>query len=235
METLRSKPIIEKQKGFTLPGIIISMMIMSIMSLGAVSASTLLVDLNRERLQKVNMLDIKRSLLESYEDTGTITTSLVTLDDYSSLDYSQLVDFSGAQFQILDNGGTPFSYNGSGATYVAAILTPYGDGLDSSIAANALTIAKSEAFTLIASNDLSNTLRGKTATKIAACNSAITNYTSAVGVAPVAPIDLVAGGYIEANKIIDEFGNNLVFDATPVCYSIGRNGINDLKAVDDIT
>ena len=216
------------------PSVIIASIIMGIMMLAANTQSTLLVDLQRERVQKSHMMDIKRTLLESYEDTGVVTTALTTLDGYSSLDYSLLKDLGDSSFIILDNGGTPFSYNGSTATYKAVIVTPYQDGLDSTIATNVLTINNSEAFVLVSQSDLDRTLRGQTKAKITACNSAITNYVANVGSNPLSPLDLVAGGYIEANKIIDDFGNNMVFDATPICYSIGRNGIDDSKGSDDI-
>ncbi|WP_127471949.1 hypothetical protein [Thiomicrorhabdus aquaedulcis] len=222
----------------SLPSIVIAAIIFSIMSMAAFTQAGFILDLKEKNEQTATMQYVKKAILSSYTQTGAVfgnsSGDLSGLSIYSEMDVGKLVDLTGVPFAVLNNGGSAFSFEGSGSIYSAVVVAQFKDGLNSEISSNEFLSRGSENYLLITTIELAATPRGKTLSKITACSTASQNYQSIEGAYAVNSIQLVAGNYLEGSEILDGFGNNFVIGGTGECYSKGLNGIDNNKSSDDI-
>lgn len=229
----------------SLPSLIIASIIFSIMSMGVYTQSSIMIDKASERLQAGDMDIIKQSILTHFNETGNIETSLEVLNSLSTRDLLTIKDMTDNSFVILNNGGEPFSFNGSASVYRAVIIAEYSDGLNSEISSSEFLSRGGEPFVLIPQAEIDLTDRSlkeredavkvlKTLEKVTACNSASSNFNSANGVYPSSVGELIGDAnntYLEPYKLVDEYGHSLMVGAT--CYSLGPDGISGTE--DDIS
>lgn len=217
----------------TLPSVIIASIIFSIMTMGVINQSSMILDMEKEKAQMSDMKEIKQAVLLDYEGTGLIEKSLLNLSEHSYIDMTSLTDIGGGEFHVLDNGNTTFTFNGSG-NFRGVVLSSNNDGLDSSIDTNDLIIRSGEAHLLIAQSDLDQTSRGKTEKIITKCNTALSNFVSIEGRAPVDIYEIASLSYLDGKDLIDGFNKILLLNGSTNCYSSGLNGVDDSQLGDDV-
>lgn len=213
-------------------GMIIASIIMSILTMSSSGQVALLLDIAEEKEQNVSMFEIKKAAKVMYDAEGYISPDKVLLNAYADVDILSLQDNSKTDFEVLNNAGVPFTYNG--VSYLAVIVAPYSDGLDSEIVSDVFEPRNSEDFLLVSVNELNAGIRGETLKKIVFCNTAVTNYQSVEGILPTNVQQLMTLDYIAPIDSMDGFGHNLLISSGGQCYSSGIDNTDNNMSGDDI-
>lgn len=215
--------------------IVIMTVILSYMSMTSSFMTTSALDLVKGQKQTKDMTMIEEGVLLYFDENGVLPGGFTDITPYLSyVSMNGWKDADGADFEIIDNGGVPFSHLGVN-TYIAAIVAPGKNGLDSTIAANTLVVNDNEVVYLIPQEKFDSGFRGTSFEAISYCNNASILFAAANGGSnPANLTDLTVGGYLNPNYAFDGRGNLLIATGGS-CYSRGWNGIDEAGAGDDLS
>lgn len=215
--------------------IVIMTVILSYLSMTSSFLTTSSLDIVKSQKQTNDMMIISSGVTSYYDETGALPSNFTDILPY--LIYATTngwKDADGADFEIVTNGGAVFSYSGVN-TYLAAIVAPGKDGLDSTITSGTLIVNNNEDVFLIPRGVIDSGFRGQTQESISYCNGAITLFSDANGGAlPTGVPDLTTGGFLNSIFAFDGLGN-LLRVSGGVCYSVGFNETDESGAGDDIS
>jgi len=215
--------------------VVIMSVIIGYMAMTSSLMTSTAIDMVKSQKQAKDMVLIESAVLMYFDQYGSLPSDFDDVSPYLSLVSSTgWKDADGAEFQILDNAGSTFSFQGVD-TFMVAIVAPGRDGIDSSISSNVLSVNDNETVYLIPEEKLQDGFRGDTYQALNYCNNASVLYQAAnSGSNPSSVSDLTSAGMLEGKYAFDGKGELLQISAG-ACYSMGWDGADDGGAGDDLT
>lgn len=225
-----------KRNGFSLIELIFVIVVMGIISSFVYPVYTVFFDYERDKKEETNVISAVNSSIIYYENNGTYPTSIEDLENYTTF---ELYDKNKNKFEIVKNGDNSlFKESGdSTAKYAFALVSVGVDNtLDTQInGSNEIEVGGDDSKYLLTANSFQFTKRYETIQKLNTCKTRVSAYETDTLLTVTGLSDLTTNNYIKSYDTYDHYGRRFILDtANKYCYSVGYNGVDDSKSVDDI-